>query len=157
MTKESASEPWNLAGEKYSPNLRKWAKKNAACPSHDVYTDASGTLWIGWIDDGRWFVGSRLWRVLTFGRKAEVGCWMFPVSDLTLLESFWAEYEAIGRCAIDRGHSRHFGDETRWSETGETRSCKWCGNARQGRVRWTESVPRERWIDLPVKEAEESV
>lgn len=76
----------------------------------------------------------------------EPGCWTFPVSDLTPVPGFWDEYARVGRCAIDTDHSRFFiGDVTRWAENGDARSCKWCGNHRQVRRRWTETVKRECW------------
>jgi hypothetical protein len=114
--------------------------------ANDVFADKDGKLWIGWIDDGPSFIGSRLWRVLTVGGRAEVGCWMFPVGDLTLMPDFWANYARIGRCAIDPDHSRYFiGNETRWTEQGDTRACNWCGNHLQFRHRWTENVEHQRW------------
>ena len=137
---------WALEGDRYSPNLRRWMRENSRHHGNDVFADKDGKLWIGWIDDGPSFIGSRLWRVLTVGGRAEVGCWMFPVSDLTPVPDFWANYARIGRCAIDPDHSHYFiGDETRWTEQGDTRSCNWCGNHRQFRHRWTETVERQRW------------
>lgn len=138
---------WKLKGDKYSPNLKKWCQKNRTHPRHEVYLDQKGTPWIGWVDDGRWFIGSRLWNVLGSGGRAMAGCWDFPVSSLKKQESFWDEYARHGRCAIDKEHRTYFiGDESRWQENGETRSCKWCGGHSQKLVRWTESVERSRWL-----------
>ena len=137
-----------LTGSRYSPNLRTWLLANErpywGFPS--VYTDRDGVLWIGWIDDAVWFIGTRLMRVLTVGRKANVGAWTFPVTDLTEMPDFWRRYRRIGRCAIDAAHVRSFvGDEQRWAESGDVRDCRWCGDHRQYRHRWTERVERERW------------
>lgn len=135
---------WRLSGSKYSPNLKRWCRKQAA---HDnrVYRGKDGALWIGWIDDGLWFIGSRFWRVMCLGAKAEVGCWTFPVSDLTEVKGFWGEYARIGRCAIDKDHERHFVEGAgRWTEDGDVRTCKWCGHT-QNRRTWTESVVRQKW------------
>lgn len=134
---------WKLEGDRYSPNLRKWMLKNSRVHPNDLFRDRDGTLWIGWIDDGMWFIGSRLWQVLCNGARAQVGCWTFPVSDLTPVDGFWTEYARIGRCAIDTAHDHHFQGE-RWDENGEVRTCRWCGH-KQFRKRWTETVERERW------------
>ncbi len=137
---------WALTGDRYSPNLARWTKKNCQHWNPEVFQDAEGTMWVGYIDEGRFFIGSRMARVLTFGGRAEMGCWMFPISDLTPMPSFWTDYARIGRCAIDTDHLRGFiGSETRWSEDGDTRSCNWCGSHAQTRRRWIERVKRERW------------
>jgi hypothetical protein len=139
-------QPWAMKGDRYSPNLARWTKKNCKHWRPEVFKNAEGDLWIGYIDEERFFIGSRVARVLTFGGRAEIGCWTFPASDLTPIPSFWADYARIGRCAIDTDHSRGFIDgETRWAEDGDARSCNWCGNHRQVRRRWTETVKRQRW------------
>lgn len=92
-----------------------------------------------------WFIGSRLWRVLCIGAKAEVGCWTFPVSDLAEIKNFWSEYARIGRCAIDKDHDHHFVEGAgRWAEDGDVRTCNWCGH-KQNRRTWIETVARQKW------------
>lgn len=139
-----------LQGDRYSPNLRSWLTRErfgGATPS--VYSDPAGTPWIGWIDEDTWFIGSRLWRVLTVGKKAEAGCWTFPISDLTERAGFWEQYAEAGRCAIDPEHSHVFiGEETRWTTDGDERTCNWCG-CQQRLERWTEPRERQRWIPNP--------
>lgn len=137
--------PWALSGDKYSPNLAAWSAKNGHIAENRLYRGPNGTLWIGWIDDGAWFIGSRLWQVLCTGRRAQVGCWTFPVSDLTEVPDFWAKYARLGRCAIDTDHTRSFvNDDNRWDTQGDIRSCRWCG-FQQTKRRWTEVVTREAW------------
>lgn len=134
-------------GAKYSPNLHRWltmrSKKHRAWSSR-VYRDADGTLWIGMLDGGD-LIGVRLMNVLCYGTKAEHACWT-RLQGLDEVADFWPRYARDGRCAIDADHRQHFvGDDTRWSVSGETRACLWCGNAQQVLRRWTETVERERW------------
>ncbi|MBB4856970.1 hypothetical protein HNO88_000267 [Novosphingobium chloroacetimidivorans] len=138
-----------LTGDKYSPNLRKWlvqARFGGALPT--VYTDKDACRWIGWIDEETWFIGTRLAQVLGRGRRAEIGCWTFPVSDLSPLDGFWKRYAEIGRCAIDTAHASYFiGEDTRWQVDGDRRDCLWCGDHTQTLKRWTEEVEREAWVE----------
>jgi hypothetical protein len=140
-----------LSGDRYSPNLRLWLAKHEKrfgrfWGAPHVYHDKDGVRWIGWIDDDLWFTGCRLMRCLTMGAKAEVGCWTFPVSDLTEEPGFWTLYAAIGRCAIDEGHKGWWlNGQARWREEGDTRHCLWCCNHTQHLRRWTETIERERW------------
>lgn len=139
-----------LQGDKYSPNLCKWLKspRNRRSPlgMPRIFSDKDNALWIGWIDEGEWFIGCRLMRCLTVGSKAEVGCWTFPPSDLTEKADFWADYAMIGRCAIDPAHNGWWqNSDTRWQGDGDVRHCLWCRNHTQNLHRWTEQVERERW------------
>ena len=137
----------SLSGPSHSPNLRKWLAKNCkqwrGAPS--VFKDLDGVLWIGWIDDGAWFIGNRLWRCLTVGAKAEVGCWTFPISELTEDADFWQRYEVAGRCAIDERHVANFIDEGRWAGDDNHQTCTWCGKFERQKRRWQELVDREEW------------
>jgi len=137
-------------GAKYSPNLYKWltmrSKKHHAWTSR-VYRDADGVLWIGMLDLGD-LIGARLVNVLCNGAKAESGCWV-NMRDLVEVADFWPRYVADGRCAIDADHKMHFiGDDTRWTQDGDTRACLWCGKAQQVMARWTETVERWEWRDV---------
>ena len=134
-------------GAKYSPNLHAWltlkTKKHRADSSR-VFVDKHGTLWIGVLDDG-YLIGSRLISVLCEGKKAASFAFG-DLGELTELKNFWANYTAIGRCAIDTEHQMHFvGDNTRWRTTGDQRECLWCGAHAQKLRRWTESVERRAW------------
>jgi hypothetical protein len=137
-------------GSKYSPNLYKWltmrSKKHHAWTSL-VYRDADGMLYIGMMDDGD-LIGARLMNVLCYGAKAESWCYTKTL-DMVEVADFWPRYMRDGRCAIDTEHKRYFvGDDTRWTQDGDTRACLWCGKAQQVMVRWTESVERHEWRDL---------
>lgn len=137
-------------GSKYSPNLYRWltmrSKKHHAWTSR-VYRDKGGTLWIGMLDLGD-LIGARLMHVLCYGTKAESFCYV-GMRGLVEVVDFWPRYVAEGRCAIDPEHARYFvGDDTRWTQDGDTRACLWCGKAQQVMVRWTESVDRHEWRDL---------
>lgn len=137
-------------GAKYSPNLHKWltmrSKRHHAWTSL-VYRDVDGMLYIGMMDDGD-LIGARLMNVLCYGTKAESWCYTKTL-DMVEVADFWPRYMRDGRCAIDTEHKRHFvGDDTRWTQDGDTRACLWCGKAQQVMVRWTESVERHEWRDL---------
>ena len=137
-------------GAKYSPNLHRWLtmrnKKHHAWTSR-VYRDQGGMLWIGMLDLGD-LIGARLMNVLCYGTKAESFCYV-GMRSLVEVSDFWPRYVADGRCAIDTEHRKSFvGDDTRWTQDGDTRACLWCGKAKQVLVRWTESVERHEWRDL---------
>jgi hypothetical protein len=134
-------------GAKYSPNLHRWLtmrnRKHRAWTSR-VYRDSSGMLFVGMLDLGD-LIGARLMNVLCYGSKAESLCFV-GLRGLEEVADFWPRYVRDGRCAIDTEHARWFvGDDTRWTQDGDTRACLWCGNARQVLVRWTESTKREAW------------
>ena len=137
-------------GAKYSPNLHRWltsTKRTHRAWTSRVYRDVEGTLWIGRIDDGD-LIGARLYGVLCNGAKEESSCWV-SLRGLVEVADFWPRYLAEGRCAIDPEHARYFvGDDTRWTQEGDTRACLWCGKARQVLARWTEAVERQEWRNL---------
>jgi len=134
-------------GTKHSPNLAKWLNANRRAGGRpSVYRNIDGLRHIGWLEDDGWFSGARLWRVLGDGRRVKV--FAFPPAHGPWFKEadFWDRYEAIGRCAIDEAHTRHFiGDDTRWREDGDTRECLWCGAHRQERHRWQQIIEREGW------------
>ena len=137
-------------GAKYSPNLHRWLtmrnKKHHAWTSR-VYRDHGGMLWIGMLDLGD-LIGARLMNVLCYGTKAESFCYV-GMRGLVEVTDFWPRYVADGRCAIDTEHRKSFvGDDTRWTQDGDTRACLWCGKARQVLTRWTGSVDRQEWRNL---------
>ena len=137
-------------GAKYSPNLHRWltmrSKKHHAWTSR-VYRDADGMLYIGMMDDGD-LIGARLMNVLCYGAKAESWCYTKTL-DMVEVADFWPRYVAEGRCAIDPEHKRGFvGDDTRWTQDGDTRACLWCGKAQQVLAHWTEEVERHEWRTL---------
>ena len=67
------------------------------------------------------------------------------------MDGFWERYQAIGRCAIDPGHTEVFlRDETRWETAadGESRRCRcrWCGSFTQILRRYTVQIERTEWV-----------
>ncbi len=141
----SAIHPSN--GAKYSPNLYKWlnmrSRKHHATMSR-VYSDKSGRLWIGMIDNGDLF-GAKLMNVLCCGSKADSACWV-GLGELVEVVDFWQHYTKIGRCAIDPTHTVFFvGSNTRWRTNGDTRECLWCCNHSQKLRRWVEKVDKSAW------------
>lgn len=145
----SGNDPSRWSGPRYSPNLSKWIRKqgrrHAVFGMPKIFLAEDGLRWIGWIDDDRWFYGTRLNRVLVAGSKAEV--FAHPTVPGVEDRNFWGQYEALGRCAIDKSHTTDFvGSETRWRTKGDVRECLWCGEYRQQRERYTFSEDRERWI-----------
>lgn len=137
-------------GAKYSPNLHRWLtsrkRKHRAWTSR-VYRDADGVLWVGMLDMGD-LIGAKLYGVLCNGAQEDSACWV-NLRGLVEVADFWPRYVRDGRCAIDQEHARYFvGDDTRWSVSGDTRACRWCGKARQVLTRWTEAVERQEWRAL---------
>ena len=135
--------PWLLTGDRYSKNLAAWSAKNqfANIPLH-VFRDSEKTLRIGWLDELDRFIGSRLWQVLSLGRRAEA--YAYDVEpDLTVLADFWDRYRQIGVCAIDTAHN-YYDSAARYEEGDDRRTCKWCGQ-RQVLRRWTETISRQAW------------
>jgi hypothetical protein len=136
-------------GKKYSPNLYAFLRAKArrskdVLSRFRVYRDVEGTLWLGYMFDGD-LIGTRLSRVLIDGAQAEI--YSFGLSELTELDNFWQQYQAIGRCAIDPEHGMGFiGDDARWNVRGDHRSCQWCGNATQKLERYTVTEQRQRWV-----------
>jgi hypothetical protein len=135
-------------GEKYSPNLHEFLLKHPSqARMARVFLDGEGTAYIGFIDDTDQLIGARLSQVLSMGRKTTLGSYYMP-RDWTEHASFWAEYIADGRCAIDREHVvPYIGSDTRWRTTGDCRQCLWCNQVTQKLRRWTETkvVEREAW------------
>jgi len=141
----SGFDSWRVQGNRYSPNLAKWLRRNRRIGLPGIFFDGEGRRWIGWNDDEYFFHGSKLSRVLCDGARATV--WAVPgASSFEEEPDFWRRYEVEGRCAIDAKHEMYFiGEETRWSTTGDTRECLWCGRHTQHLRRWTETINRERW------------
>ena len=140
--------------DKYSPNLRRWLnkrKRHSGMPQ-SVFMDAEGAKWIGWLDEDLYLIGSLLMGVLCNGAKEEV--FAYPLNRIPKLQEmpdFWAEYECVGRCAIDPEHAHYFLSRYgRYTETGDARTCKWCG-AQHVRERYVEHLPRERWVSPNVR------
>lgn len=134
-------------GAKYSPNLYRWltspSNKHRTQTSR-IYRDTTGDLWIGMIDNGD-LIGTRLMAVLCNGAKATTFCFV-GLKNLQEVADFWPRYVQNGRCAIDPEHTMYFiGDDTRWTVTGDTRNCLWCGGATQHLHRWTDTVQRQGW------------
>jgi hypothetical protein len=136
-------------GRRFSPNLYRWLTargRQHRARLAGVYTDSKGTLWIGYPGDFGDFIGQKLMSVLCNGAKADSGCWV-NLGHLIEITDFWPRYMIDGRCAIDTEHTMFFiGDETRWDVDGDTRQCRWCGNARQVMNRWTDTVERSAWV-----------
>lgn len=135
---------------KYSPNLHAFLgsprAKHILRLGH-VYKDATGTMWLGYLDDTNSLIGARLSMVLCYGRKAQVFSHC-ALPKLQEVENFWEQYVADGRCAIDREHTAYFiGDESRWDVLGNLRNCRWCGKAKQVLRHWskTTTVEESSW------------
>lgn len=138
-------------GAKFSPNLHAWltvSRYGRLTPRallSGLYTDPTGTLWIGYLRDTAGFVGQRLALVLAEGAGAGLGAWRH-LGHMQPWNGFWPKYIAVGRCALDPKHSdASIYAEHRWSRRGDTRSCRWCGAASQRLVRWSELEACEAW------------
>lgn len=135
-------------GARFSPNLFRYLKhrKNSASVQFiRAFRNEKGVIWIGY-DAGGDLIGAKLMDILVEGVNAKRFGYLDGILTLAELPTFWDDYMLHGRCAIDQAHSLHFaGDDTRWSTSGETRTCNWCGRATQHMRRWTEAVERASW------------
>ena len=148
-------------GPQFSPNLYRWVRKQPEFIRDrltvyrgkiDISAKKSDGLYIGRMDEDGWFIGTRLYSVLCFGGRKESYAYMpkhVRGLRLTEIKDLWKRYAAIGRCAVDQGHTGYFqGDETRWKVKGNIRHCLWCNQVSQRRETWTEThvEKHERWI-----------
>lgn len=151
-------------GEKFSPNLYAWLKKQtgprgfhrtmpAVFRGVAPKTEVDGHPFIGWMNacgcHPAELTGARLNSVLCFGAKQETGCW-FGLR-LEPWPDFWSQYLAIGRCALDPAHEEIFASaDGRYVFEGDSRVCTWCG-AKHRLERWEETIvkQRERWVVVP--------
>ena len=142
-------------GDKYSPNLFQWLRKNAG-GVFDIQVvtrlDRPAThhplrrLYVGFFYDGD-FNGVALMRVLAEGRLAQSLC--HTASVFEPLPDFWERYKAVGRCAIDVAHDMDFlNAESRFQTCGDARTCNWCG-AKQHLEREEITRVRETWKLVP--------
>ena len=132
-------------GEKFSPNLYRWLKKQRTSWALRVYRDTDNTLWIGMLD-GCELIGTRLIGVLCNGAHENTAAWQ----NIHAVEvpNFWANYVSGGRCAIDIDHSMRFiNDESRWKVLGDHRECQWCGKASQHLVRQSNIIETTEWVN----------
>jgi len=104
---------------------------------HTVYRVQPGTrtakdcgedaLFLGYMD-GRNFIGVRLMAALCQGTKAGSACYLGMGQDLCVVENFWKQYLAVGRCAIDPGHREYFMAD-RYAVVDGQKTCRWCGKS----------------------------
>lgn len=130
----------------FSPNLYLWLRKNRLMRKLADRYDVDGVEYLGFLDEGGFLIGSKLWAVLCKGSAEKV--WAFPaMSKVAIRRPLWEDYLNRGRCAIDPAHEMHFlGD--RFSITGDTRVCQWCGCIQQ-RETYEVVTTRERWATQP--------
>lgn len=149
----------------YSPNLYRWMRENAHFYNDGGVAEAvyrviprtrtaesfgSETLLLGFpmnaYPGDADFLGVRLTEVLCQGGKGGRWCFAGMTPDLELVEGFWDQYLAIGRCAIDPGHQEYFvGGGERYKIDGDARTCLWCG-ATHRRVLTPRTVIDESWV-----------
>jgi hypothetical protein len=147
--------------DKYSPNLFKWVKETTKAKplfylveNLVAYRDKHGGIYVGYTSpnsceaDKNWISGMPLGQVLGSGNlPSRWRLFAIETAGMTQLKNFWKEYSKHGRCAIDKQHARWFiGDETRWLTKGNTRSCQWCGKAKQRLVKRKEVIIHEDWV-----------
>ena len=149
----------------FSPNLYRWMRAeghffrdggtlvgvySVRAGSRAAAQFGAGTLLIGYpTNDGDGdadFIGVRLMSALCKGAGAGAWCYLGLAAGLDLVPDFWGRYVQVGRCAIDPEHKEHFsgGGRDRFIETGNTRTCQWCG-AVQHRTRTPRTVVDETW------------
>lgn len=152
----------------FSPNLFKWLQLRArhyrggviphavyrikaGTPSSTRLMFEAGTLLIGLPADGHPgdtdFIGARLTAVLCQGSKETSWCYAGITPDIEVVDGFWDRYLQVGRCAIDPEHKEHFVGNDRYTVTGDTRACQWCGHKQQKLV--TERIVKdESWVTI---------
>ena len=138
------------SGDKFSPNLHKWLRgRRCGVWKHGAFDSGDGRKIIGFLDDQNFLMGAELIQILCRGAKADA--WAFPPTAGPFVEDvgFWRRYLENGRCALDPQHGMLFLTGERWNESGDTRTCLWCGH-RQHLKTWTESVERRRWVNLSI-------
>lgn len=146
-------------GDKYSPNIFKWVKRatkdNPLFYKEEnlvAYRDKEGCVHIGFASadkrEKNWISGRQLEEVLgSGGYLVSRPPFAMNIAAMLMLANFWSEYIKRGRCAIDKDHVRRFiGDENRWHTKGNTRTCQWCGKAKQKLVKRKEVIIREDWV-----------
>jgi hypothetical protein len=130
----------------FSPNLFRWLRKHRIMQMFADRYEHDGTEYIGFLDDGGSFVGSKLWGVLCNGGRERT--WSFSwIGRDAVLRPMWADYLKRGRCALDPEHDQHFLGE-RFSQNGNTRTCLWCG-CLQRRETYTVTKTCVRWVSSP--------
>ena len=130
----------------FSPNLYRWLRKNRSMRLFADRYEAEGVEYLGFLDDGGFLIGSRLWGVLCNGGGERT--WAFSHLGMGAIHRpLWADYLKRGRCAIDPNHEHHFIDD-RYIVSGKTRACQWCGHVQRREI-YTVSEKRERWVDVP--------
>lgn len=138
---------------KYSVNLYEFLtspRMAARILLQRAYRDVEGVLWLGRKDDDAYLLGARLISVLCEGARTQTFAHPGHRQSVEVVD-FWPRYQAIGRCAIDTEHEMVFiGDDQRWQVEGDTRTCRWCGQAHQRLERWIEPVERTRWVPAGV-------
>lgn len=136
---------------KYSRNLHQWMKARSRPNLIKVFTDPAGRLTIGYLTNrsevGVWLEVAPLTSVLRSGRKSRLFSFLVgPIFAMTEVEGFWERYKAEGVCAIDPEHKMCFaGDESRWFQDGDTRTCQWCGNRTERLETKTVAATGEEW------------
>lgn len=146
--------------DKYSLNLHKWLRKqhehyrgaffspwssvDGAMDYSDKAKHSPSHIYIGWLDEDGYLMGSRLSEIICNGTKAKT--WAFaPKLAFEELPGFWEKYEELGKCSFDPEHWLYFGKE-RYDETGDgKRTCRWCGRKEILHV-FEEVVQRQKWL-----------
>lgn len=146
--KLSAIAPSNSAA--FSPNLHRWMKSRGHIYRGGGFADTvyrirpetelarvygAGTLMIGspynQYEGDTDFSGSMLMAALCVGAGAGRFCYIGAMLDLDEVPGFWDRYLEVGRCAIDPDHEEFFIGGDRYSRSGQTRTCLWCGEVHE--------------------------
>lgn len=123
-----------LDGPRYSPNFRKWYRKNRAKEitwgRFNAFDSGTG-LYIGYRFDGQ-VIGSNLNQIINEGASAQLGSWCGS-GIWKVVKDFWKSYEKSGICYTDPNH-RHY--KSRWENaTEDTRRCVYCGLKQRREIR----------------------
>jgi hypothetical protein len=129
----------------FSPNLYNWLRKHSFMQKFADRYKMGNMEYIGFLDDGEFLIGSRLWGVLCNGGAEEK--FAFSISREPIIHiPMWENYLKIGRCEIDPKHNHEFMAD-RFSISQNSRICKWCGKIKAKEI-YKVVTKKERWVNF---------
>jgi hypothetical protein len=127
--------------DKYSWNLYRFLKNHTEDDIRVFKSDSNVTIVGHQYHDG--VSGKELMSLLRETRR-EPEFWVDDYWGLKEDESFFTEYQRIGRCLmIPHDYPWYIGEEHRFTRIGNTRRCDWCGKWEQMAIHKKTKITRE--------------